>query len=87
MKIVASSNSIQAKTRVQGTYKGQFWGIRSQKIKDSLKALRHDESSKVALKTIQTPSWQTDLNHPFITKVKEVITSEKSTTIVMEYER
>ena len=29
----------------------------------------------------------TDLNHPCITKVKEVITSEKSTTIVMEYVR
>ena len=47
--------------------------------------MRHDESSEVALKTIQTPSWQTDLNHPFIMKVKEVINSEKSTTIVMEY--
>ena len=31
--------------------------------------------------------WQTDLNRPFITKVKEVITGEKSTTIVMEYVR
>ena len=57
------------------------------KIKDCLKTLRHDESSEVALKTIQTPSWQTDLNHPFIMKVKEVINSEKSTTIVMEYAR
>ena len=44
--------------------------------------MRHDESNEVAL---QTPSWQTD--HPFITKVKEVITSEKSTTIIMEYVR
>ena len=51
----------------------------------SLKAMRHDESNEVALQTIQTPSWQTD--HPFITKVKEVITSEKSTTIIMEYVR
>ena len=59
--------------------------IRSQKIKNSLKAMRHDESNEVALQTIQTPSWQTD--HPFITKVKEVITSEKSTTIIMEYVR
>ena len=62
-------------------------GFKKPKIKNSLKALRHDESSEVALDTIQTPSWQIDLNHPFITKVKEVITSEKSTTIVMEYER
>ena len=46
--------------------------------------MRHDESSEVALETIQSPSWQTDLNHPLITKVMEVITSEKSTTIVME---
>ena len=46
-----------------------------------------DESNEVALQTIQTSSWQTDLNHPFITKVKEVITSEKSTTIIMEYVR
>ena len=47
--------------------------------------MRHDKSNEVALQTIQTPSWQTD--HPFITKVKEVITSEKSTTIIMEYVR
>ena len=31
--------------------------------------------------------WQTDRNRPFIKKVKEVITGEKSTTIVMEYVR
>ena len=31
--------------------------------------------------------WQTNLNRPCITKVMEVITSEKSTTIVMEYVR
>ena len=42
--------------------------------------MRHDESSEVALKIIQMPSW-----HPFMAKFKEVITSEKSTTIVMEY--
>ena len=40
----------------------------------------------VPLKIVQKPGWQTDLNHPFIMKVKEVIArSEKSTTIVMEY--
>ena len=31
--------------------------------------------------------WQTNLNRPCITKVKEVITGEKSTAIVMEYVR
>ena len=41
--------------------------------------------SEVPLKIIQKPGWQTDLNHPFITKVKEVIGSEKITTIVLEY--
>ena len=42
--------------------------------------------SKVALIIIQKPGLQTDLNHPFIMKVKEVIaSSEKSTAIVMEY--
>ena len=41
--------------------------------------------SKVALIIIQKPGLQTDLNHPFIMKVKEVIAREKSTTIVMEY--
>ena len=42
--------------------------------------------SEVPLKIAQNPGWQTDLNHPFIMKVKEVIaSSEKSTTIVMEY--
>ena len=41
--------------------------------------------SEVALKIIQKPGWQTDLNNPFIMKVKEVIAREKSTTIVMEY--
>ena len=41
--------------------------------------------SEVPLKIVQKPGWQTDLNHPFITKVKEVIGSEKSTTIVLEY--
>ena len=43
--------------------------------------------SEFALKIIQTTGWQTDLNHPCITKVKEVITGEKSTMIVMEYVR
>ena len=47
---------------------------------------KHDELSEVPLKIIQKPGWQTDPNHPFIAKVKEVIgSSEKSTTIVMEY--
>ena len=42
--------------------------------------------SEVPLKIIQKPGWQTDLNHPFIMKVKEVIaSSEISTAIVMEY--
>ena len=42
--------------------------------------------SEVPQKIIQKPGWQTDLNHPFKMKVKEVIaSSEKSTTIVMEY--
>ena len=42
--------------------------------------------SEVPLKIAQNPGWQTDLNHPFIMKVKEVIaSSEKSITIVMEY--
>ena len=42
--------------------------------------------NEVVLKIIQKPDWQTDLNHPFIMKVKEIIArSEKSTTIVMEY--
>ena len=41
--------------------------------------------SEVPLKIVQKPGWQTDLNHPFIMKVKEVIAREKSTTIVMEY--
>ena len=41
--------------------------------------------SEVPLKIVQKPGWQTDLNHPIITKVKEVIGSEKSTTIVLEY--
>ena len=42
--------------------------------------------SEVPLKIIQKPGWQTDLNHPFIMKVKEVIaSSEKSTAIVIEY--
>ena len=31
--------------------------------------------------------WQTNLNRPCITKVKEVINGKKSTTIVMEYVR
>ena len=53
----------------------------------SLTACKHDELSEVALKIIQTTGWQTDLNRPCITKVKEVITGEKSTTIVMEYVR
>ena len=38
-------------------------------------------------KNHSTTGWQTDLNRPCITKVKEVITGEKSTTIVMEYVR
>ena len=53
----------------------------------SLTACKHDELSEVALKIIHMTGWQTDLNRPFITKVKEVITGEKSTTIVMEYVR
>ena len=59
--------------------------MKTRNIKDRLTSCKHDESSEVALKIIQTTGWQTDLNHPCITKVKEVITGEKSTTIVMEY--
>ena len=51
----------------------------------SLTACKHDELSEVTLKIIQMTGWQTNLNRPCITKVMEVITSEKSTTIVMEY--
>ena len=61
--------------------------MKPRKIKDSLTACKHDELSEVALKIIHMTGWQTDLNHPFITKVKEVITGEKSTMIVMEYVR
>ena len=43
--------------------------------------------SEVALKITQMTGWQTNLNRPFTTKVKEVKTGEKSTTIVMEYVR
>ena len=53
----------------------------------SLTACKHDELSEVTLKIIQMTGWQTNLNRPCITKVMEVITSEKSTTIVMEYVR
>ena len=56
-------------------------------IKDSLTACKYDELSEVALKIIQTTGWQTDLNRPCITKVMEVVTGDKSTTIVMEYVR
>ena len=38
-------------------------------------------------KNHSTTGWQTDLNRPCITKVKEIITGEKSTTIVTEYVR
>ena len=64
---------------------------------------RHNELSEVALKMIATTSWPSkysepvhltsevivlaDLDHPCITKFKEVLTSEKCTTIVMEYAR
>ena len=34
--------------------------------------------SEVALRIIKTPSKQTDADHPFITNVKKVITSEKA---------
>ena len=37
----------------------------------SLTACKHDELSAVELKIIQMTGWQTDLNRPCITKVKE----------------
>ena len=77
----------QAKKESAGDLKWQFWGRWSQeKLKIVKKVCKHDELSEVPLKIVQKPGWQTDLNHPFIMKVKEVIArSEKSTTIVMEY--
>ena len=54
--------------------------MKTRNIKDRLTSCKHDESSEVALKIIQMPSW-----HPFIAKFKEVISSEKSTLIVMDY--